>query len=435
MTQLRVGVAAALSALTGFGCSQLASDGVPRCDECNVLLVLVDTLRADHLPCYGYERDTAPSICGLADRSLLFEQVTATSSWTKPSTASLLSGLYAKSHGALSESQPLPDDVTILPELLRARGYATHAFSGNGIVGPDWNFDQGYDGFVQFDDPVEHIRSDTINARAVPFLRGLEEPFFLFVHYVDPHDPYTPPEAARHFSRGHPRPTRPKFDAFVAGYRVGSGGIEQQRDFYDDEILFNDRSVGELLSVLEERGLSDRTVVVVTSDHGEEFFEHGAFSHRKQLYEESLRVPLLMRIPSLAVGRRIRQPVSLVDVLPTLLDVLDVPDLERPQGLDGVSAFALPQHPGVVYAEHDDFGHRLVSMRDGATKLIVRTSPIAQAELFRLGRDPGEQQPGVPSPEQLAQLRAWSESGRRTDSSAGPTEEQQQILRKLGYAE
>ena len=416
----------AASAFALFGCGASAND---RCPGCSVVLVVVDTLRADHLPCYGYPRDTAPAICGLADEALLFEDVTATSAWTKPSTASLLSGLYAKRHGALSDSEVLPDAVTILPEILASRGYSTHAFSGNGIVGPDWNFDQGYDHFVQFDDPPHHIRSDAVNARALPYLRSLDErPFFLFVHYVDPHDPYTPDAAARHFSKGHPTPDRERFERFATRYRGGSRApIEMQIDYYDDEIRFNDRSVGELLGAL-----GDDVVVVVTSDHGEEFFEHGAFTHRKQLFEESLRVPLLIRIPGFSGPRRVQRPISLVDVLPTLLDVLEIP---VPAGLDGTSWFAMGDDVGPVFAEHRDFGRELYAARLGDEKVIASRQPQASLARYALDRDPVEQQPlrGA-SPLSEALLR-WIDDGRRAEAPASVTAEQAEILEKLGYAE
>lgn len=316
------------------------------CSGCNILFILIDTLRADHLGAYGYTRDTSPNIDALASEGWVFREMVAQSTWTKPGTASLLTGLYPKNHGANTIEDRLADDRILLSEYLQRAGYRTHAFVANGNAGPPFNFDRGFDTYAYFEEERDRIgentRSDRINEKVVPFLRDLDanEKFFAYIHYVDPHSPYEPGE--RRYSAANTI----DFDvAFFAESRHEDylADPERLRDLrrqlvaaYDDEIHFNDGSVGELIGVLHDRGLLERTIVVITSDHGEELLERNQLGHTKKPFEEQVRVPWIVRVPGMG-HRRVERPVAQIDVLPSLVGLVGIP---VPQGLDGRDAFS-----------------------------------------------------------------------------------------------
>jgi len=397
----------------------------------NLLIVVVDTLRRDHLGAYGYERDTSPHIDALAAESFLFRRAYTAAPWTQPSVASLITGLHPSGHTVDRLVSFLPEAADTLAEILSGAGYATVAVVSHWIIGSRYKFDQGYEVFLEDQGfGREPFSTPGVSNQAIGLLEGFmrdERPFFLFVHYFDPHFEYR-----RHSEYG--------FAAEAPGRLHGRESIDALRsldpppdpeerrfirDLYDEEIRFTDAGVGSLLESLERLALDGDTLVVFLADHGEEFFERGWLGHAQNLYEEVLRVPLLIRLPgSRGGGRTIDEPVSLVSVTPTLLDLLGVdrsglsfqgPSFSALLGGDGEFS------AGALYFEtslprKSIFKHALLQ---GDFKLIVDRES-GERELYDLGRDPGERQSLVQREPQLADAMAaqLEEIARRTEADA-----------------
>ncbi len=310
----------------------------------NILLVLVDTLRHDHLSSYGYPRSTTPRIDALlAEKGVLFEDAYAQAPWTLPSLVSLMTGRYPTE--LLPERQAayrIPDEVPAISEMLGALGYETAAFYANPALHEGTGFGRGFDTFFappgSFDWFNRH--ADDLSARVLPWVRAHRDgPFFLYAHYLDPHDPYENPDMVAGQS-----PFNPGYDGTVTGrsvHRIYGGydplpdpskDVPQLTALYDSEISYVDRFVGELLGALGPEVLAN-TLVIFTSDHGEELYDHGGFKHGQSLYEEQIHVPLLMRWDGrLPAGRRIEGTVELLDIVPTVMAAVEGPKDPRWQG-------------------------------------------------------------------------------------------------------
>ncbi len=303
---LVAGVVAALA----LGCGR----GAP---PPNIVLIVIDTLRADHLGCYGYIRDTSPVLDGFARKALRFDAAFATAPWTPPSMASIFTGLYPTENGvgawiarkALSGAPPraavLDASYLTLAESLRERGYQTVGVTANSWIADYLGFSQGFDAFATLDfGPA--AAENRLALETVDRAWDRKSPLFLYVHYVDPHE-Y--------------QQERPYHDRFAGKPYAGSydPAMRALIDRYDAEIRETDQRIGELLDALRARGLGDDTVVAITGDHGEGFYEHGFQGHGWQLHGEEIRVPLLLRAP----GRSARTDVvvSPLDLYATLLGV------------------------------------------------------------------------------------------------------------------
>jgi arylsulfatase A-like enzyme len=430
----------------------------------SVLLVVVDTLRADRLGVYGRQRrPTSPSLDQFAAGAAVFERTWSTSSWTLPSYGSLLTGQLPSRHGAgarIAGDDPhafaaLDPGTPTLAERLAAAGFATAGIANNPFLRESFGVARGFDSweylFVSYDD---HPRADVLVDRALAWLDAHArarpgEPFFLMLNPFDPHLPYDPGEPARGAFTWE---SRARLTLPFAG--LGRANPHWQpappvRQFveaaYDEEVMFLDAELGRLFEGLAARGLGQETLVVVTADHGEELFEHGGFEHGHTLYEELLRVPLLLAGPGVAPGR-IAAPVSLVDLTPTILDALG---LSVPEGLAGRSRWPLARgdaaggdgaSPETFVAEstlHGPFRRALVRW---PWKLVVTEG--APPALYDLDADPGERRdrasadPGVVA-ELGAQLDALvAEAARGTSLEAAPLDpETRRQLEGLGYLE
>ena len=293
MLQRIIGLALLLFSVVG-GCSP-----TPRS---NALLIVIDTLRADHLGCYGYPRNTSPAIDALAREGTRFARAYSAAPWTMPSVASIFTGLYPSAHGATSVQMPLPDSVTTLAEVVKAHGFATSGVVSHNLVSKETlNFGQGFD--VYFEDEAKghaHVSTPGVTKQAIERLQyhaSQDEPFLLFVHYFDPHFDYQN-HAGIDFAaprRGRLTGREPYARLKKLFPRLRKEEVEFIRDLYDEEIRLIDGGVGRLLSELSMLGLDDTTVVVLTADHGEEFGEHGSIGHTRSLYEELVHVPLIIR--------------------------------------------------------------------------------------------------------------------------------------------
>ncbi len=304
-------------------------------DRPNVVLISLDTLRADHLGCYGYDRDTSPNIDKFAEDGFLFEHAIASSSWTLPSHASVFTGLHPSVHGAIlfPFGPPIGQAETTLAEHARQHGYLTAAYTEGVWVRAALGFAQGFERYS--DGPYSgggwaHFpgtAAKTFNA-ALEWVREYgEHPFFLFVHTYQTHGPYAPPgRFATMFDSDYTGPVgktimvpHASAKSFTNADKVHTVAL------YDGEIAYTDEVVGGFLNKLEQMGVLDNTVVVIFSDHGEEFWEHGDIRHGKTLYEEQVRVPLIIRFagPEPPAGRVTRQ-VSLTDLYGTVAEILGI---------------------------------------------------------------------------------------------------------------
>ncbi len=324
------------------------------------VLVSLDTLRADHLSGYGYERQTSPFLDSLAASGILFENAFAQYPSTLTSHMSLFTGLYPPEHGVYPPDRVLAEEIATLPEVFRDAGFRTAGFTEGGLMRGRFGFARG---FEQFDDRVEWTSTDldTTLERGLGFLRTLEEGerFFLLLHSYAVHAPYDPPPGFgdRYWSGAAPEGSFPPTGRNLQRYNrrggeLGDGTVDYFEALYDSEIAYADAALAAFFDELDALGLRNEVTVVVLSDHGEEFLEHGRFAHT-QIYPEILRVPLVLVHPALESGRRIATPVRLVDVAPTLLELAE---LEAPAAVSGSSlAWALgagePPEAGEAYSE------------------------------------------------------------------------------------
>ena len=370
-----------------------------------VVLYMVDTLRADHLGCYGYPLDVSPAIDAFARYAVLFEEAFAQSSWTRPSVASVLTGLLPPTHGANLRRHALRPEALTLAEVLAAAGYRTAAFVSNPNVAAELGFAQGFDHF----DYLGSTEIDGVEVvdRAVEWLDGLaggeDRPPFLFVHTVDPHSPYDPPPAyRRRFAPEAPASTVQQPNELLAGLHSGKTELDEGTladivALYDAEIAYNDSAFARLRAALEARRLWDAAVVTVLSDHGEEFYEHQGFEHGKTLYDESVRVPWILKLGDRGPVGRIPGAVQLVDLFPTLLEALGIPP---PAGLEGRSLLprmaaspggpSPPPVPILTYLHLN--GPPQAGLRGGGFQLLLQRDGDRWIRplLFDLAADPGE---------------------------------------------
>jgi arylsulfatase A-like enzyme len=332
----------------------------------NVLLYMIDTLRADHASLYGYARDTTPFLKRLALSGLVFDDCQVQATWTKPSVASMMTSLYSFAHGIRHDDDAIPNRSVTLAEQLRASGYVTASMVANPLVGRLSGLQRGFDYVSEWQAIAREIRkedratdSEALNRVASSWLeQHAAEPFFLYAHATDPHAPYQPPPA---FENKFADPAEtPQFDrdfeklTKMALARGGFGinralcvraGIDPHRfihraiDRYDAKILHNDASLEQLVAKLRQLGILENTVIVVVSDHGEEFWEHQWTGHGQSVYQELAHSLFLMWNPKLiATSRRVAEPVQLIDLMPTLLDLLGIP---IPEVVEGQSLLGL----------------------------------------------------------------------------------------------
>ncbi len=416
------------------GCSTACSEGDRRP---NVLFVLVDTLRKDHLQLYGYERPTSANINSLAKSGWVFDNHIASAAQTVPSVLSMMLSLHPAEHGFLhlslghfGKNRPLyPDHFLFLPEVFSNAGYATAGFVGNPFLQRENGFSQGFDTFI-----YSQFRAESLTRPCAEWIKEHaqdgERPFFAYIHYLDVHWPYR-------FTKEY----RDRFPRFPGGRPFNKNGPVEglsPEDFastiaaYDSAITFVDDQIGQLLDTLKMLGVHDDTIVVVTSDHGDEFLEHGGMGHGTSVYGELIRVPLVIAFPDkLEVGRRIDYLTHHIDLGPTLLELAGI---EKPAQFRGDS---LTVPAPRVFAENGPWRTVYAEGR----KLII--NPKADlVELFD-ARDELDQQPLTEASSETALLRhlAWyrrlKETSRAAAGTAHPdepwSEKEQAQLKALGY--
>ena len=310
-----------------------------------IILISLDTLRADHLGCYGYHRNTSPFIDAFAKESILFEDAVVQSPWTLPSHMSIMTSLYPSSHGVFNKNTRLADENVTLAELLHDAGYQTAAFVDGGYMNALFGFDQGFDVYDDWGGSIEQVEEI---GKGIAYIlpkvkKWLDEnkskPFFLFIHCYDIHSPYEPPAPYDKMFHdfvytGDLTPsTETLVEAAWKGMKTSDEDVRHFVALYDGGIRYTDTEIGDFLSYLKETGLYDQSLIIITSDHGEEFKEHGSFLHWQLYYRPNLHVPLIIHFPNYP-GRlaRIRDLVQSVDLLPTILDITGIPPLPRAEG-------------------------------------------------------------------------------------------------------
>jgi arylsulfatase A-like enzyme len=451
----------------------------------NVLLIVIDALRPDRLGAYGYARATSPNLDRLATESWLFTQAVTTAPWTKPAVASLLTGLPPRRHGISSSAQwsrrdeqgvaqveALSRSLTTLPEVLANAGYRTGAFGENHHLVAELGFDQGFDVHrMDLDQSrLEMLRarlglgmakrlgtraSDRNTAKRIDrtFLdweADTRQPFFAYLHHINVHWPYRAP--AYFLSRFGARRTTTDFNSMDFYMEVGPerpdadtppridpAVLQDMSDAYDAGIAFVDDELGELFAELRKRGAYDKTLIIVTADHGEQFLEHGEIGHGTSLHDVLLRVPLMIKFPCPGPhcgARKIDSQVQLVDVAPTVLGAVGI---AAPIDLPGKNTAGPLDEDRVVYAEMGD----QVALRTRKFKMIYHMDE-SRAELFSLTQDPGEQNDLAAADPQLTaalrdRLTGWLEESEQ--QAAAPHEEVSadsamlERLKALGYVE
>lgn len=434
----------------------------------NVVILVVDTLRADHVGAYGYERDTTPRIDALARAGTVFDFTLAQSNWTVPATASLLTSLYPTGHGAgiegdvrlLAEVPPnqIRTEARTLGELLRASGLRTGLFSANPYL--YGRFTHGFDAAQ-----VARKNATELTDAALAWLQeDADEPFFLYLQYMDLHQPIEPPEPYFHYFK--------VAEGGERGRQHADWSYGQQKDLdepsfrrfrahrialYDGALRYVDAQIGRLVDSLGKLGAAEQTLLIVTSDHGEEFWDHAAIEgrlggdprglwgvgHGHSMFQEVLHIPLLFQGPGVGEARRVECAARQIDVAPTVLDLLGSrpPPEMRGRSLAPLLRRDAPEAgctPVPLVAESPAYGPNTQAVVWKRRKLIVRHDGVEL--LYDLSRDPGEKDDlSVRQPEVVAQLRRLIERERAGAGPKGKSEslpfdaETRKQLESLGY--
>ncbi len=427
----------------------------------NVLLLVMDTTRADHLGCYGYFRDTTPHIDRFAERSYVFEEAYTSIPVTLPSHASMLTGLYPQRHGALRNSERLHSGLISLADILRDAGYRTGAVVGTAVLQKGTNIEKGFDAYLEnwgisdrVPPPTENLPwefkglAEDGNRMALEWLReDGEKPFFLMINYYDVHAPYVEIEEFKDLFD----PYSPGMEQYFRDHYAQAPEPKwkwQNITFFDRSLAYLDSELGKFLARLEEDGVLENTIVILTSDHGNGLFQHDDYGHHgDQVYEGHIRVALILRLPGAGRGR-LRGLVETVDFAPTVLDLLGLSGLEQ---TDGESFLPLLESEGkgknLVYAMNVPKGLQdgstplQFSVRDSQEKIIHTVN--GETLLFQLKQDPSERSgSAIPDDSQsrarveelLRRGKEWyrlSEVSERLPGELSP--DRIRALRALGY--
>lgn len=433
----------------------------------NVILIIADTLRADHLGSYGSTTTKTPQMDRLAKDGVVFENAFSNSTWTRPSVATIVTSLYPSSHRVMLKTDLLPEGVTTIAETLREGGYRTVGYVTNINVAPSFHFEQGFqeyyylapefffgatdsgsklafysgmrlvrERFFAKEKWVQHYYQDaqTVNGGALPWLdRNAGGPFFTLIHYMDPHDPYfeIPYNGVAIARVDTPNPDPSQRDRMM--------------NLYSSNIEYLDRFVGNVIEALKAAGQYDNTAIALVSDHGEEFYEHKGWWHGTTLYDEESRVPIIVKLPNNAkAGTRVKTPAQLLDVAPTLTSAAGVPVPDAWQGRD---LFSDKPAPAALFQEEDHEGNMLHSIRTDRWKLILANEGnprgLAPVELYDMQADPRETtnvaSQNAAIVEQLRAdletLKTMAASGAVTGETGAIDNASRERLRALGYVE
>lgn len=444
------------------GCGTESQEDMLALEDVNILMIVIDTLGTGHLGAWTPGLDTSPNIDALAAGGVRFSRALSTAPWTQPAVASLMTGFTPSRHGVLHLFDKLPDNHQTLAEALRSRGFKTAGVVSHFLINREQGFGQGFEVYTDASVKGNQVSSPKVTRTAISELRRLkDEKFFLFVHYFDPHSEYLHhPQYDRTSSYQGPAHN---WDRDILSLREKRHGmtsldIDFLRGLYREEIAFTDHHLGLLMAQLESLGLDDNTLVILTADHGEEFMEHGWIGHTRFLYDSLLHVPLVFSLPGKLEPRTVAEPVSLNDLMPTLLTLTSRSEGETKgdgrslhhflTGAEGagehplfseVSFLAPPKERGTIIAEKEAF---MAAVTSGDWKLIHDLDQQVWS-LFDRSSDPGEMDDlfheNHPRVHQLQPLlMEWEKGkvetwGRNFEGIKQMSEEDRKRLRSLGY--
>jgi arylsulfatase A-like enzyme len=452
-------------------------------DMPNVLMIIIDSLRADHLGSYGYARNTTPNLDSVARQGVRFENAISQAPWTAPSVASLFTGLYPSVHGLdggiswgpgketaggnlpFAIQKALSSGQLTLAEALRQGGYRTAGFVSNVYVNSILGFSQGFEVFNdEHEDYMNNVamakrRAGDTNAHAFSWLEEkLEEPFFLMVHYNDAHWPYIPPSPyGIEYIESYDGDLAPRDTGVVVKKKgkpltnLGPGDLAYIVGLYDGEIAYMDHNLGKLLERIDSLDLKRDFLTVITADHGEEFLDHGSSSHGYTLYDELIRVPMILRYPGRLKAVDIKTQVRLIDVMPTILELVGISIATELQGRSLVPLLDGQEGPGPADALSEaTLGEPMKSLRSDNGQKLIYSASDDDMMLFDLNNDPKEQVSLIRKNPSLAEslkakLDRWVEVN-QAERTALHGEEQpaqevvlnaeiQERLKALGYIE
>ncbi len=409
----------------------------------NVIIISIDTLRADRLGCYGYDRPTSPALDLFAAAGTLFDNAVAQSPWTLPSHTTMLTGLYPHRNGVVDESKVLLPDVPTLASILSKEGFMTGAMMNSHWLSRKQGLSQGFLTFQGFPE-LGPVQGRAITDSAISWLDKYgDQQFFLFLHYYDVHSDYTPDSEFREMFIG-------PYDGYADGstsqlQQIRDGeltykpeDIKHVSDLYDAEIRQLDRQLGRLFDHVAKSGLDSNTLIVFTSDHGEEFLEHGGVLHGRTMYREILHVPLILRGPGIPQKKTITDLCMVADIVPTVLARLDI-DVEH--SFNGTDLFGEAERSGrYAYAEADwkNTEPDIKSMvRNSRFKLCFNRT-TGEELLFDLESDPGEmnnikeKHPGLVK-ELGDRLKRFRTSVREAGTVGPRSKEEIERMKSLGY--
>jgi arylsulfatase A-like enzyme len=476
--------AAVLAALTLAGCAGRGPESPPAAPEPdrppNIVVFLVDTLRADRLGVYGYDRrPTSPRLDALADEAVVFERAYSTSPWTLPTVASLATSTFLCEHGVVSDRQRIAEGRTTLAEQLAEHGYLTMGLYGNAYAGPSFGLDRGFELYT--------FSRKNDAAKVEPLLDVAEKdgrPFYLYIHNMEPHGgerfrgppvpgftPEVPPELRQEmleefnayrkltrvdFARSQPLGTTDTTEAQRRALDSMTARYAEHDVLYDASIRLADERFGSVVDLLRRRGVLDDTVLVFVSDHGEELGEHGGWQHDQSVYEELIHVPLVVRLPvGAAGGSRVADTVTLVDLAPTLVgragvaadglglrgrDLSPVIARQTPREPAAPAVVAVRRNEKKFYAPWKaERGDLNIALRDGDLKAIVNVE-IGTVELYDLAADPEERSDlAGRRPDDAARLAAfagdWLSRCSGTAGESSLDDATVERLRALGYVD
>jgi arylsulfatase A-like enzyme len=409
----------------------LTNDTSYKCPDCSVFLIVIDSLRRDHLGVYGYDKNTTPNIDLLAEKSFVFTHMFSTVSWTTPSVATLLTSLYPPQHGARKFGEGLGEEAVTLPELLSSRGYVTASFVANPLAGKALGLSQGFyiyqnnkNGIMLGNFILKEMNADKINNEFLDwFEQNKDKKMFVYLHYNDVHLPYNPPA-----------PYNTMFD--LLDYPPQDEKEFQQGNTinrYDGEIAYADSRIGTLLSRLEEDGVYGKSIIVITADHGEEFYEHGQGGHGKTLYDEVLRVPLIIHTPQSNELKIVDNYAESVETPRYILNLLDIDVHNLPQLRERPDLYANMTFSELI--DSPDISTYIASVRTPDYRYICDFDANTST-LFNVS-DPGEKDVSVENPGVVKNMLAYMDWVYGLPSIPPQTEnvskEIEDELRNLGY--
>ncbi len=431
----------------------------------NVVIITIDTLRSDHLGCYGYRRPTSPRIDRFAEAGALFENMVCQSSQTLPSHASIFLGTNPRTHLVISHESVVGPGQTTLAEILKSKGYVTGAFISSHALDSKYGLDQGFDTYweVHKEATIRErrlLKTNEGDATTNGMLAWLEQHansrFFLWVHWFHPHRPYDPPPRyLAAFAGGYDGTATSEAEFIMKVWReeikLAPEDVKYLSGCYDGEVAFSDAQIGHLLDALSSMDLIENTIFIVTADHGELLYEHeNYFGHDIALYDECVMIPLVIHAPGLVPAtRRIREMVQSLDILPTVLDLLGIKCPSHAEGKSLVPLLRGSEEPTVTaaFSETYPFPEKCEprhAVRTSEAKLIwkeVRQAPLIK-EYYDLGADPGENEnlfPDLPvgAVRLDSVLSGWIEEGGLRPAPIPTAREsgRRNILKSLGYLE